>query len=267
MSQFPLHAIEQACSIPAPGLKALVAIDPDDLVTQPFYFLLPSISDLDFKPGKAAFAFHADGFTARLTDKDVQNGAPGDTIEYLLQGARAGLSPDIEWFRAKIRHRRIHFVATYQNGASRFLPWMRLAFEGDSGNEQNRNGYNFSATTRLTKPAPFFGGEFSVIGGTPVAPPAPGGGDLTTVVIDTDDPTYTYSVPSGKLMVAVVVRGTDAQTVTVGLSPGGMDFGGPVDMAPTVAYTFNATFRPFTATNVYLAGLTGTNTIEIWYLG
>lgn len=267
MSQFDLHAIRKACNRPAPGLSALVAIDPKDLVAQPNYFLLPSISDIEFLPGKAAFAFGCDSFSARLTDKDIQNSASGDNIEYLLQGSRTGISPDIEWFRAKVRNRRIHFVATYQNGTSRFLPFMRLAFEGDSGNEQNRNGYNFSASNRLITPAPFFGGSFSVVGGTPVVPPESGGGDLTTVVITTDADTYTYAVPTGKLMVAIVVRSTDAQTVTVGTSPGGMEFGGPVDMPATVGYTFNATFRPFSTTNVYFAGLQGTNTIEIWYLG
>jgi hypothetical protein len=88
------------------------------------------------------------------------------------------------------------------------------------------------------------------------------------VVITTSASSYTYTVPAGKLLVGISVKGTANQTVWAGTSAGGFELGGPIDVLAGEWQTFGAAMRRFnSSTPIYLSGLTGTNTIEVWLLG
>lgn len=269
MSAATLHAVTKACQKPAAGLKALAIIEPTDLAAQPVWYLEPSIDSLSFLPDKAAYAFEADRLTARLTEKTPTNDRHGDKFEYLLQAFVSGMRPDIELYRAKIRNRRYHVVATYQNDLQRFLPFMRLSADGDSGDRSSKNGYSFSGTMRMHRPAPYLDATFDVIGGPYVPPGGGSSGDATLVTITTIEEDYTYSVPSGKWVAGIEVRSSDAQTLSMGTSPGGEDISGmAVPLDALQAYVLNGgMFDTFGSQTIYFSGLEGTNTIKIWLLG
>lgn len=270
MSAVTLHAVLKVCQKPAAGLKALALIDPLDLAAQPTWHIQPTVSALSFLPGKAAFAFHPDGFSGRLSDKTNTASGAGDYIDYLLQASVSGVRPETEWFRAKLLNRRVHIVATYQNDLQRFVPYMRLAADGDSGDRSTRNGYSFSGTARLPCAAPFLEATFDVIDEyTPPSGPPTAEGVVTLVTITTDDPTYTYAVPAGKWLDGIEVRSTDAQTLSIGTSPGGDELSGmPVPLSDLQPYVANgALLDTFGSHTIYFSGLEGTNTIKIWLLG
>lgn len=258
----------RACAPAASGLSALSIIDPDDLTQQPVWFRNPSVASLSFKSGKAAYNFEADRLTARLTDRTITSDRAGDRIEYLLQARVSGITPDIELFRAKMLNRRVHVAATYQSGGLRLLPYMRLSADGDSGDRSNRNGYAFSGSLKLLKPAPFIGASFNVIDG-PYIPPdgGSGSGGVQVTNITTTSSTYTYQVPAGKLLAYVWLVSDEAQTPKLGLTAGGDELGGPYPLdADQYAIMGCGLLRPVSATNIYFSGLSGTNTIEIWLL-
>lgn len=270
MSAATIHAVTKACQKTASGLKALAIIEPADLVVQPTWYLEPTIEDLQFISGKAAYAFEPDRLTARLTSRPITGDRAGDRFEYNLQAFVSGVRPEIELYRAIIRNRRYHVVATYQNDRQRFLPWMRLSADEDSGDKNNKNGYAFTGTMRMHRPAPYLNGTFDVIGG-PYVPPGGSGGDgsATVITISTTGSTYTYTVPAGKWISGIEVRSTDAQTISIGTSPGGEDLSGmPVPLTDLQAYVLNGgildTFSPQT---IHFSGLEGTNIIKIWLLG
>lgn len=92
-----------------------------------------------------------------------------------------------------------------------------------------------------------------------------GEGDVVIIEIATTDADYEYIIPSGVLLAAVWVRGSLAQTVSVGLTATGDELGGPQDLIALESHTFSQTLRTEAATTIYISGLTGSNNIEIWY--
>lgn len=266
-----LHAIERPCRRVLGGLKRLALIDPNDLSEQPAWSTLQNIPDLVFNSGKAAYAFEADLFTGQLVgDTDIGTDA-GDSHTYTLTGFFRNVRLDVEFLRAKLRNRRVHVVATYWDGTQRFVPYMRFKFKDDSGARgADRQGYSVTATSTLTTPAPLLDAVLTVVypDGTVVTPPSTTGGGVTTAVDTTEDSSFTFSVPPGKWLIGVYVRSDEAQTVTLGLSPGAEDLGGTLSGEANDQLIFQCNnFRPLVATNIYLAGLQGLNTIEIWYIG
>lgn len=269
MSVATLHAVVKACQKPAAGLKALAVVDPLDLDTQPAWHLEPTIASLDFLPGKAAFAFQADQITARLSDKTNISAPAGDMIDYFLQARVSGISPEMEYFRAKLLNRRVHIVATYQNDLQRFVPYMRIYADGDSGSSGNRNAYAFAGVARLHKPAPFLEATFDVISNyEPSAPPTTEG-VVTVVEITTTDPTYTYVIPVDRWLDGIELLSGTAQTIKIGTTIGGEELSGmPVTLDAAQPFVLNgAILDTFNSHNIYFSGLEGTNTIRIWLLG
>ncbi len=266
-----LHAIERPCLRVMGGLKRLALIDPDDLSVQPTWHTLQNIAELTFNPGKAAYAFEADLFTGQLVGDTDAGAAAGDATTYTLTGFFRNVRLDVEFLRAKLRNRRIHVVATYWDGTQRFVPYMRFKFKDDSGARgADRQGYTVTATSTLATPAPLIDAELTIVypDGTVVTPPSTSAGGVTTSVHTTDDETFSFNLPAGKWLIGVYVRSDEAQTVTLGTSPGAEDLGGTLEGDPNDQLIFQCNnFRPLTSTNIYLDGLAGTNTIEIWYIG
>lgn len=265
-----LHAVTKACEKPAAGLKALALIEPTDLSAYPVWYLEPNIDALQFLPGKAAFSFQADRLTARLTDKTNTGDRHGDRFDYLLQAFVSGIRPEVEFLRAKIRNRRYHVVATYQDDTMRFLPWMRISADGDSGDRTQKNGYSFTGTMRMHRPAPYLETTFDVIGGPyvpPTLPPSSAGG-VTVVSLGVEDATYTYNIPAGRWLVGWEVISDTNQTASLGTTSLGAELGGPVDMLAGQVWVGQGNMTPTnTSYNIYFSGLSGANTIKLWLLG
>ncbi len=267
---FPeLHAIERTCSRTPGSIKSIVLIDPGDLASQPDWHLLPSIDDLDFSPGAGAYAFETDRLTSRLDDSTPDDNA-GDFFRYNLTARLRTVRAEVELLRAKIVNRPLHVVATYYNDEQRFVPNMRLRFTGDSADRPSgRNGYQVTGTARLLKPAPFLNATVDVIGG-PYVPPDPTdiGSGVTLVELTVTDPTSSYAIPSGKWLVGIEIRSTDAQTASVGLTAMGEELGGPNEMDALQVWTVEGNSVPtFTSSTIYFSGLEGTNSIKLWLLG
>lgn len=259
---FELHAVIKACQKPAGGLKAIAIIEPTDLAVQPVWYLEPNIPELEFLADKSAYAFLADRFTARLTDKTVTGDRQGDRFEYLLQAFVSGIRPEIELLRAKIRNRRYHVVATYQDDTRRFLPWMRISADGDSGDRSNKNGYSFTGTMRMHRPAPYLDATFTLpIGPSTMVPGTIVHSDTTT------SSTWSYEIPADRLLVVVFVFSSSTQEVSLGTTAGGTELGGPAYI-PGSQYGLlgSNNLRTTAATTIYLSGLVGSNTIEVWTL-
>ncbi len=270
---FELNAIERACDRTLAGLKSIVLIDPNDLQDQPAYNIVPDVAALDFKPGAGAYTFHTSIHSARLEDETDTGQIQGDLFQYKISAFVRGIRGEVELLRAKMKHRRFHIVATYRDGEQRFVPYMRISARGDSGARagNDKRGYYFTGIAQLDRPAPFVGGTFDIIGGPPVAPdPDTPDGSINIIPITTTDPSYTYSIPSGMLLIAIYVIGSSAQEISVGLTAGGNELGGPIPLtagSPGNKATFETVFRAPALTPVYISGLVGTNNIEIWLIG
>jgi hypothetical protein len=268
---FPeLHAVERICTRTPGSLKRLVLIDPDDLASKPDWHLLPSIADLDFAPGKGAYAFEDDRLTGRLDDTTTTNTPAGDFFEYTLSARVRTVRAEMELLRAKLVNRRVHVVATYYNDEQRYVPYMRLSARADSADRPGgRNGYVFTGSARLHKPAPFLNAEIDVIGG-PFVPPEEGESlGVTLVELTATDPTYTYNVPAGKWLDGLEIRSTDAQTIKIGTTAGGEELSGmPVSLDALQTYILNgAILDTFGTHTIHFTDLEGTNSIRIWLLG
>lgn len=267
---FPeLHALERVCARTPGSLKRLVLIDPGDLSATPAWHIEPSIDDLEFSPGAGAYDFQLDRLTGRLDDNTVTTNAAGDFFEYNLSARVRTVRVEAEYLRAKLRNRRVHAVVTDYAGTQRYLPNIRLTARADTGGRpSDRNGYTISGSLRLHKPAPFLNASIDVIGG-PYVPPTPTSpvGGVLMVPITTTDSSYTYQVPAGYLLAFVYVRSDEAQTVSLGTTVSGAELGGPLPLdADQYGIMGAGLLRPASNTNIYLSGLAGTNSIEIWLL-
>ena len=261
----PYHSIENACAPVAAGIWAVSFIDPQDLAVKPAWNVLPSIPDLQFKVGKAAYHFANNRLTARLLDKTDTRQRPGDFYEYTFQAQLTGITPTIEYLRAILRNRRVHLVVTFADTTKRFIPNVRLSADSDSGSSSNKIGYSWSGSVQLLKPAPFLNGTFDIIGG-PYVPPSTTSG-VTMVTITTSASSYTYEVPADKLLAYIWVKSDEAQTVNIGTTDGGSELGGPTDIEADQAALFGSgLLRPEAPQNIFFTGLSGANTIEIWLL-
>ena len=265
-----LHATERACLPIGGGLKALSIVDPNDLASQPAWNIIPNVAALDFKPGKTAWLFEPDLLTGSLSGDTNVSGKSGDVFSYRLDAKVRNNRLDVDYLRAKLIGRRVHVVGTYQDGAQRFVPWMRLYATDKSGTKRSdHQGYDFSGQAQLITPAPFLAGTITVTGGLP-PDPGPGftGGGVTIIPTTTTDPTYTYIVPAGKILAAVYVKSDSPQTVSLGTSALGEQLGGPIPLAALqYALLGDNLLRAETDTTIYLSGMAGTNSIEIWLLG
>jgi hypothetical protein len=266
-----LHAVQKKCGDLTAGLSQIAIIDPADLVTQPKWYAIPSILELSFLPGKAAFFLHQDAFSGRLTGKPLASAA-GDYYEYALALTSRGVRVEMDYFRAKVKNRRVHAICTYEAGGQKCVPNIRLFGGEDSGDRGTRNGYSFSGQSLLINPAPWIGAVVNVIG-PPYIPPDPGGGGsgggggFAPVEVTTSSSGYIYSLTAGKFLMAIFIKSTSDQTVSIGYSAGNSELAGPVDMVAGVKYQFGDNWILADSNiNIYISGLAGTNTIQICVL-
>lgn len=266
----PLHAVEEVCGIRLAGVRSVALIDPDDLMAQPVWYFPGLVSEITFKPGRAAYAFPLVGLKASLTDP-TNTSEQGDFFEYDFECFVKGVTPGMELLRQKLLNRRIHLDVTYGDRQRRLLPNIRLFGKGKSGNRGgNPQGYDFTGKLQLIRPAPFTDATFPIIGPPYVPPPEEGGvaGGATIVTETVSTSTHVTTVPSGSLLVCIeVVAGGSAQTPAIGFAPGASDIGGPVDLAPGQTWVCAGLQVPSVpSTNIYFSGLSGTNTIRLWLL-
>lgn len=266
---FELHSVERACARVPGGLKSIKLIDPNDLETKPAWNVSASAGSLDFLPGKAAYTLEPDKLVARLECETIITSAAGDFNEYRLTAGIRAIRPTVESLIAKLMNRRVHVVVTYRDDLQRFLPYMRLSSRNDSGNVYtDKQGYNFTGVTRLIMPGPGVGGNIAE-----VAPPVTDGGTDTTGAVTvtettTTEPIYTTLIPAGKWLLGWEIRSDEDQTVSAGLTSGGNELDGPVDVAALQWWIGQGNDMPTsTSYNIYFSGLTGTNTIKIWLAG
>lgn len=256
-----LYDVERLCSRIPGGLKQVVLIDPDDLVSQPVWYDQPNFDALEFKTGKDAYRFDCDRQQSRLTDKISANSIAGDVVEYTLAATVRGIRLDVDLLRKRLLNRRIHVVATYGDGYQRFLPYMRLVGESDSGESPaSRNQYSFTGVARLAGIAPGVDATLT--------PPSGGGGgdeDMAPITITTSASSYTYEVPAGKLLDAIVILGDMDQTIDIGTSMGGTEIVEDYATAANLPATLSSAllYAP-TATNIYFSNLAGNNTIKVY---
>lgn len=260
----PLHAIERYCGTNPAGLDQIALIDPNDLLVQPKYHHIPSIQELQFKPGKAAFVLSHDMFTGILGDNHITDRF-GDRYEYPLAFDVSKTRIEVDYLRAKLRNRRVHVLCTYNTGGKRYLPWMRLTSNGSSGNNSASNKYQFTGTCALVKPSPWIDAMVSVIGAPYEPPVTPGGGTtFDPVETNTTEPTYTYNMPAGKFLMAIFIKSTADQVVSIGYTAGGSELAGPEEMEAGVQHKFGDNWILSDAPiEIFFSGLQGTNNIQI----
>lgn len=271
MSNVPIHGIAKICKRNEGSILQVALIDPSDLSVQPDWGILPNLASgaISFKPGKAAYLLSIDFKPAGLSDDTDTKQLNGDVINVSLSFRVRNIRVEVDFLRAKLLNRRVHILVTLRDGQKIFYPLMRMAWKAVSGESPGQyQGYNVTAVAQYASIPPQYQGTLSLVGGNPTPPPAPPSApEVTTTTITSSSSNYTLSIPAGKLLVAVVVRSNAAQTVQLGTSPGGAELGGPVDLSANTPLTMETVLRPFVNTNIYLSGLSGTNTIEIWQLG
>lgn len=252
-----------------PALKSIHLVDPYDLEVQPSWWLLPNFASLQFKESRGALTLEHTLLSGRLSDRTLESAA-GDIVEVNLQAEVKNVRLEVEYLRAKIMNRRIHVLATYRNGLQRWAPYMRILPAGDSGDRGSKNGYIFQGSTRMYRPAPFVASPPPVITGIVIPPPVnppSGSGGASVTQVTTTTPTYVFSLPAGKLLLCVYIKSTAGQTVSMGLSSGGYDLAGPVDMTSGQwALLGDNVWHADTITPIYISGLVGTNTIKFYVL-
>lgn len=268
-AMYNLHSIAEACRVPG-GIKQIQFADPNDLTEQPTWNIGTS-TELSFKPGKAAISMVPDQRSARLDGDHETGNVAGDFFSYRFECRVKSIRATVESLRAKIVGRRIHLVATYQDGVRRLVPYMRLAINDQSGTRRfDKQGYLITGTTRLLMPGPDVAGNITAteppVGGGGTTPPVTGAG-AEIITITTTESTYAYLLESGKWLVGWELRSSSAQTVSVGYTSGGEELGGPVSLSPLQAFVGQGNMIPtFDDTNIYFSGLVGNNTIKLWVL-
>lgn len=231
-----------------------------------------TIDDLVFKAGKSAVVIHHSIHSARLTDDTSVDSPGGDTFTYKLIAQLRVIRAEVERLRLALLNHRVHVVLTFRSKEKRIIPFMRLWLNSDTGAKLgvDRPGYVLNGTSKFASSSgggvPFIGDEFEVPP-TPTPPSAPEY-DAAEVVVDpvsTSSATLTRSIPSGVLLMAVWLRSNAAQEISVGLSPGGDELGGPQFVAANQPISFAQAIRTTAATDVHISGMTGANSIEFWY--
>lgn len=256
----PLLDIERSCGKHVGGLRDLGLIDPADLV---------SVEPLVFKSGKRIFLFQQNRFTGRLRRKHNDSSKAGDTQDYQLTGFVKGIRGDMDLLAMRFMNRRIHILVTYWGDTQRLLKFTRPLTDHDSGDRLgSRIGYNLEATCRQIGSGTLIGSPIelpTIETGTGDPDPEPGGGPEVIIVEDEAD--HTFTIPAGKLLTAVYIKGDSNQTVTVGLSStsGEIMEGVPL-LANQWSLSGNNSLYAETPTPIYFSGLTGTNIIKIWLL-
>lgn len=268
---FSLHSVSRACVVQG-GLKDLTIVDPLDLTVQPTWNVGTSPT-LSFKAGASAFSLQQDLRSGRLRGEPDTNSIAGDFHTFRLDATLRSIRPTVESLRAKLTNRRVHVICTYQDGLLRLLPYMRLAIADDSGARRaDKQGYSISGTCRLLLPGTGVGGNIET-----VDPPTGGGGSggggtiggsgAQSVTLNATTDSLVYNLAAGSWLIGWEMQGTAAQTVSVGLTAGGSELGGPVDLAASQPWAANGNMLPtFNATNIYFSGMTGLNTIRLWLL-
>lgn len=263
-----LHVLERQCTHTPGALIKLVLIDPDDLVSQPDWHLVPTVDELDFIPGKGAYEFGMKRLNGRLSDNTNTGSDGGDFFEYTLDARVRKVTPEMEYLRAKLRNRRIHVVGTYYDGTERLVTNMRLTAKGDSGEKPSGfNGYTITGTAQLEKPAPYIGVSPDITPGTGGPPPgaSDSAGEMVMESFSTSDATDTFSLPSNVLLTAIFIKSNADQSPYIGLTAGGDELGGPQDILANQGYTFAQSLRSTAITTIHFTGLAGANQIEVWY--
>lgn len=262
-----LHDIRRACPRVLGGLKTLMLIDPRDLQSQPGFYLIPNIISLSFKTGKRAFILEQDKFSGSLEGDPETSNRAGDFFTYRLQATVRNNRLIVDLQRMKLMNRRIHVVATYQDGYQRFVPYMRLSATDSSGRRAtDRSGYSFSGVCRIITPAPS-------IAATLTLPPVGGGGGggsssdaMQPVIISgITGSTYTYTIPAGFLLLGIYVKSNAAQTVDIGTTSGGTEITEDFSLSANqygVAGTMM--LHADTDTDIFFSNLAGTNKIILY---
>jgi hypothetical protein len=263
-----LHVVEKVCRRTPGALKRLQLIDPRDLDVQPDWHLVPNVAELVFLPGKAAYDFPMKTLNARLSDNTNTGQDGGDFFEYSLEAKVRTVRIELETLRAKLRNRRIHVVATYYDGSRRLLPGIRLTAAGDSADRPaGQNAYSISGRLQSAYPAPYIASEYT-LPTVPVVPPSTSSSTTAEVLvlpITTTASSLTQSIPSGALLIAIWISGDSDQEVSIGLTSGGDELGGPQFIEADTQFNFAQALRTAAATDVFLTGLDGNNTVEFWY--
>lgn len=257
--------IARYCTSAPGGLQDLGLIHPDDVDT---------ITPLTFKPGKRMYLFQQDRFSGRLRTKQVRNSAQGDYREYSLTANVKGIRLDMDLLIQRLTNRNVHVLVSYFGGAQRLLLNVRITSDHDSGDRiGSKNGYSIEGFTQALDGV----GASKLLDAALVLPtistggsdPDPGAGmDGTVVTLTTSDSTYSYTIPAGKLLTAIYLKSTAAQTPSIGLGPGTNEI---MDAVPLASGQYglagNNSLYAATPTTIYFSGLTGTNTLKIWLLG
>lgn len=259
-----LYDIERLCTRIPGSITQIVLIDPADLATQPVWYDVPNIDALDFKPGKDVYRFDCDRQNSRLVDKPNTSSAPGDFFDYTLTCTIRGIRPEVDLLRKRLMNRRVHVVATYADGYQRFLPWVRLQAESDSGERRaSRNQYSFTGTTRLAGIAPSVDATLT--------PPSSGGGggtsDMDVITINTSGSTSSYEIPAGTLLDSIVVISTLSGTIDIGTSVAGTEITEGLSITANEGTPLGAAlYYAAVDTTIYFTGLTGSTTIKLYLM-
>lgn len=262
-----LHAIPAFC-LRSSGLKGIAIIHPQDLLVTPKWYHLPYIQELQFKPGKAAYNITHRMFNGLLIYNSSDTDS-GDTYGYSVELDIQAFRLEVDYLVAKLRNRKVHVLCTLTDDSQVLVPNCRLSTSGSPGAISNPQGHKLRFATELDRPAPWINEPVSLIGG-PYIPPATGGGsgaEFEPVTITTSAGSYIYQVPAGKLLLAIFVRSTSAQTISIGYSAGASELAGPMELEANIKYQFGDNWLlTDTNTNIYFSGLAGTNTIQICVL-
>lgn len=249
------------------GVKPLLLVDPNDLLTQPTAFLSPNVDALDFKAGKGPYIFEQDLVSAILEDDTETGNRAGDFFTWRLSATVRNVRLTVELLRVKLLNRRIHVVGTTRDGFQRLIPYMRLSAAGSTGRRAtDRNGYSFSGVCRSIIPS------LSIAAALDPLPGGGGGGsEGTTMTITTSSSTYTVEVPAGKLLKCIAVNCNTTEVINLGTSAAGVDIleGIPIQPpgvgAPGWPIIGENLFYSNTAQNLHFSGLQGTNTIILFF--
>lgn len=228
---------------------------------------MPNIESLDFSAGKSAYSFGLKQLSGRVSDKTPTSEEAGDYFDYVVECKLRNIHIDMETLRAKLRNRAFHVYVKYYDDSERIFPYMRLAAQGDSGDKPGTfQGYTLTGSLRSAFPAPYIGATPTINDGLPPAGSDSDAGEVLVDVVNTSAASATYTLPAGALLAAVSIRSDQDQTVSVGLTANGEELGGPQDILADEGYTFAQSFRAYSDTTLHFSGLSGSNSIEVWYV-